>query len=73
LLSASPYTPDLPGIEDLSGKKCLPSELGPALVAELSRHTGWQFVEDHWSSAERDFLEALVERKYASDSWNRKR
>jgi len=73
LLAASPYTPHLPGIRELSGQELDARTVSSVLVAEFARSTGWELVEADWTAAERRRLEELGAGKYTTDRWNRKR
>jgi lipoate-protein ligase A len=73
LLAASPYTPGLPGIRELTGVSLPAESLGAAVTEELAKHTGWQFVRSEWTPQERQRIEELAAGKYAQPAWNGKR
>jgi lipoate-protein ligase A len=73
LLAASPYTPSLPGIREVSGRELSPAEVCAAVGAEFARQTGWEFVAADWSRHERERVEAIAAARYGHDAWNRKR
>jgi lipoate-protein ligase A len=73
LLNRSPHTPGLPGIADLSGANLAPEYLERAISTELQNQTGWLFVPDDWTVAERSAAAHLEREKYATDAWNEKR
>src|SRR5262249_19566028 len=73
LLAASPHTPDLPGIRELSGVSLSVPETCSAITREFTRQTGWDLAEGDWTAAERERLQELVTTRYTHDAWNRKR
>lgn len=74
LLAQSPYTPALPGLHELVGFDPLRvGELREALLAALSRETGWRLEPADWTATDRDRIAELAETKYRRASWNRKR
>jgi lipoate-protein ligase A len=73
LLAASPYTPVLPGIRELSGVDLPVADTCAALEQEWARQTGWDLCLAEWTGAERQRIEELVAEKYGRDGWNRKR
>jgi lipoate-protein ligase A len=73
LLAASPFTPSLPGIRELSGVDIDAAELVSRIVDHLRQQTGWQVRSESWTAAEERAIAALARDRYASDVWNRKR
>jgi lipoate-protein ligase A len=73
LLAASPHTPHLPGIQELTGLNLSAKTLGDAIVQQLKKRTGWSITPSEWSAAERQHIEELVQIKYSHPSWNEKR
>jgi lipoate-protein ligase A len=73
LLARSPYTPVLPGIQELTGRTLAVEQVCAAVRREIARQTGWEVVESEWTTAERQRFEELAAKKYTQDSWNRKR
>src|SRR5262249_40040247 len=73
LLAQSPHTRTLPGIRELTGRQLNDEEICRAVRQEFTRHTGWQFVPDSFTEAERQRIAALVAERYTQDVWNRKR
>jgi lipoate-protein ligase A len=73
LLARSPHTPDLPGILELSGRSLTANHTIGAIVERFRRETGWEVVEDDWTTGERQSIAELVVGKYTQDAWNRKR
>src|SRR5207253_4791215 len=53
LLGASPFTPSLPGIRELTGQLVAVPTLQDAIVAAWQAETGWQPVLQDWSIKER--------------------
>lgn len=73
LLAQSPFTPELPGIREITGVTVTPEQLMTALQAELSRSLGWELVPGDWTDSEKRRIQELVASRYATDEWNRKR
>lgn len=73
LLAASPYTPRLPGIRELTGVSLSAESLNAVVTEELAKHTGWQLVPSEWTPEERQRLEELAAGKYSQPAWNGKR
>ncbi len=73
LLAASPSTPILPGIRELTGQALTAAEICPSVQQAFVRQTGWHLVEAEWTATEQQRLQKLVTSKYTQDSWNRKR
>lgn len=73
LLAASPWTPQLPGIRELTGVTLDAETLSAAVVAQLTKQFGWQVVASEWSPSERQRIEELAIGKYAQSAWNDKR
>jgi len=73
LLARSEYTPQLPGLADLSAAKLNVQEMSATIVDALSRETGWQLEAADWRPEEREATAHLVQEKYAHTQWNEKR
>jgi lipoyl(octanoyl) transferase len=73
LLAASPHTPALPGVRELTGKELAPTEVGEAVRRELIRQAGWELMSGDWTRAERRRVGELVEQKYTQAGWNARR
>lgn len=73
LLASSSFTPELPGIRELSGRTLSAEETRNAVRNEFSRQTGGEWVEADWTEAERRRIEELRSGRYDGDEWNRKR
>jgi len=73
LLAASPFTPSLPGIRELSGRTLTIEETCEAVRSAFARQTGWNLEPSDWTGAERRRIEELAAAKYGHDTWNRKR
>ncbi|MGH7170726.1 MAG: lipoate--protein ligase family protein [Gemmataceae bacterium] len=73
LLAASPFTPRLPGIREVTGTVLLAESLGDAAIEQLMKHTGWHLVSTEWTLAERQRIEELADGKYSHAAWNNKR
>jgi lipoyl(octanoyl) transferase len=74
LLAQSPYTPALPGLQELAGfdPRRL-DELRTALLDAFSNETGWRLEPADWTATERATAAELADTKYRQASWNRKR
>ena len=73
LLAQSEYTPELPGIRELTGVAIAPADLEAALYWAFEELTGWRLWQADWSVAEREAVAALVREKYAAQAWNERR
>jgi lipoate-protein ligase A len=73
LLAQSPYTPELPGIRELTGRALAVEETCSAVARALARETGWQLVPGDWTAGEAARGEELVAGKYGRREWNEKR
>jgi lipoate-protein ligase A len=73
LLSASPFTPALPGIAESTGRQLSAEAVTWAIAGELGRATGWELVRGEWTADEQARIEQLRAEKYATPRWNRKR
>lgn len=73
LLRQSPWTPELPGIEELTGKCLAEQELSDQIVRELAAAIGWSVEPGEWTSAELAATVTLRAEKFGHASWNDKR
>jgi lipoate-protein ligase A len=73
LLAASPCTPQLPGIRELTGVAVDPGELCAAAVEQFARQTGWRLSAADWTAAEGRRIDVLAAAKYSRPWWNDKR
>jgi lipoate-protein ligase A len=73
LLAASPFTPSLPGIRELTGLDIAPEALSTVVSEQFTRQTGWDLQPADWNSAERACIEELIAGKYTQPAWNSKR
>jgi lipoate-protein ligase A len=73
LLAQSPFTPELPGILELSGLRLAPEQVWAAVRSRFQEETGWELVEGELSPKEQRAVTDLEAAKYGSDAWNRKR
>ena len=73
LLAASPWTPHLPGLRELTGMALCAQTLGDAVVEQLTKQTGWQFLASEWTPRERERIDDLTASKYTQPAWNSKR
>jgi lipoate-protein ligase A len=73
LLAASPVTPVLPGIQELTRQQLTVAETCLAVQHAFACQTGWNLVEAEWTAAEQQRVHELAAGKYAQESWNCKR
>jgi lipoate-protein ligase A len=73
LLGTSPYAPELPGINELTGRALGAEEFSLAVVKEFARLTGWEVDAGDWTPGERSRIIELVASKYSQSKWNCKR
>jgi lipoate-protein ligase A len=73
LLAQSPFTPELPGIQELTGVAVTAERASAAVCKAFARMTGWELAPGDWTAAERQRIDELVAGKYTADTWNRKR
>jgi lipoate-protein ligase A len=73
LLATSPFTPALPGINDLCGAQLTNTLVREAVTAEFVRQTGWMVHGSEWTAAERHRCQELTAGRYANPLWNAKR
>jgi lipoate-protein ligase A len=72
LLGQSPFTPELPGIAELSSRPIASESLQLALSEELARANGWRIEGDDWTPEEQLAIQRILPR-YESAAWNSKR
>jgi lipoate-protein ligase A len=73
LLAASPLTPILPGILELTACRVSPEEVVKRVSERFAWKTGWALVGGELTGEERRLAAELASAKYSSDAWNRKR
>jgi lipoate-protein ligase A len=73
LLAASPFTPGLPGIKELTGQTLGVEDTCQAIAEQFIQATGWDLMGESWTTWEKDRIEELVSRKYGLQNWNEKR
>jgi lipoate-protein ligase A len=73
LLAASPHAPNLPGLQQLTGRRLLIPRIRSAIESEFARQTGWQLMAGEWPAVDRQRIEKLAAEKYRSPTWNLKR
>jgi lipoate-protein ligase A len=73
LLAASPHTPSLPGVLELTGKLLPAGEMMNTVVRRFGRDTGWSVMPSQWTASERRQIQELVQQKYTQSGWNHKR
>src|SRR5262245_32463064 len=73
LLAASPHTPRLPGLRELTGVRPDPVDLIGAIVRHFQEQSGAALEQGEWTEAERAGVVELVRSRYGADVWNRRR
>jgi lipoyl(octanoyl) transferase len=73
LLAQSEFTPQLPGIRELTGITLDAEQLAAAVAAGFAEATGWTPTRGDWSEVEKEAVEPLANQKYRSAAWNEKR
>jgi lipoate-protein ligase A len=73
LLARSDYTPELPGLRELTGRPLGLEETMSAIRGAFVAETRWPLVVAGWDDRERERIEALAREKYGSATWNEKR
>jgi lipoate-protein ligase A len=73
LLEQSPFTPELPGIRELTGVQVPPADLAGALREGLARITSWEIRPGDWSPQEHEHREDLLVQRYLEPAWNDRR
>ena len=73
LLAASPFTPQLPGLREMTGTVLSAESLGAVVSAEWMKHTGWPLAATEWTPKQRERIEELADGKYSQPAWNAKR
>lgn len=70
LLSASPFAPELPGLEQLTGRFWSGEEWSERLAAGLGSAFALDLFQEHLTDEERARATELVRDKYGNASWN---
>lgn len=73
LLRQSESTPSLPGLRELTGADLDVDRLFAEIVAEMTAETGWPLTPDDWTDVERQTTRRLIDEKFGSAAWNKKR
>lgn len=73
LLAQSEYTPELPGLQELTGRTVTPAQVAEAVVGVFGRHTKWSVEPGDWTDAERRLAAELKVSRYANPAWNERR
>jgi lipoate-protein ligase A len=73
LLARTRFTPELSGIEELSGQCLLPERLAVAIAEEFAVQTGGALVPGSLTEAEERRVRELSEGKYSQLAWNARR
>jgi lipoate-protein ligase A len=73
LLAQSEYTPELPGLAELTGRAMSADEARTRLLEVLRTEAGWRIEPGDWSAAEEASVPGRVAARYGSAAWNSKR
>ena len=73
LLAASPYTPALPGVAELCGRRLGVMEAADAVKGCFIRRMEWRLQAGAWTEEELRRIGSLAAEKYAQSAWNDKR
>ena len=73
LLRASPFAPQLPGIEELTDVTISTEKLRESIQNSIVAVTGWLLRTEPWQPDEMQFCQNIVINKYADDNWNERR
>jgi lipoate-protein ligase A len=73
LLEKSPSAPELPGLNDLGGRKLMADDLQKEWLKKLAENLELAFQPGSLSDSERRYATQLVEEKYGADAWNHHR
>jgi lipoate-protein ligase A len=73
LLAASELTPELPGLQELTGKSWNLAFLRDSWTRELAARLGLKLVAAGLSAVELDRARTLAVEKYDAARWNRRR
>jgi lipoyl(octanoyl) transferase len=72
-LSQSPYTPELPGVLELAGKRLLAEDVQTQLLQQFTKLLNWSIRAIDW---QKEWIEEARQRdigKYSTTEWNEKR
>jgi lipoate-protein ligase A len=73
LLAESPFTPELPGIQELTGRNLGSEQTIETIQKAFIEQTGCNLLGAGWQEGERRRIEELIREKYARAVWNDKR
>ncbi len=73
LLSQSRFTPELPGIFELTGQRPTRDALIRSVAVEFARDLDCLLIDDDWTDEERRRCGDLIISRYANTAWNEKR
>lgn len=73
LLTTSPYTSELPGLGELSGKLVPRESLCQGILETLGTQFGWDFRPDDWTQDEQRQANHIEAEKYRTKDWNERR
>lgn len=73
LLASCPFTPELPGIVELTGRNISAELLVDAIAAQFQGETGWKLNSEVWTHEERNLIHLLGVTRFRAPAWNEKR
>jgi lipoate-protein ligase A len=73
LLEASPHTPHLRGVKELTGVELQPQRLANELARVFSRTTGWRFMPESWSPKLIARRGQIAAERYGNPAWTERR
>lgn len=73
LLAASEFTPELPGLRELTGVNLSPESLAQAIQESFCQTTGWTLTLEDWTDADQALRQQRERERYRHPAWNEKR
>jgi lipoate-protein ligase A len=73
LLARSEFTPQLPGLAELTGVRFTPEQVAKLVTDRFARDTGWEVAPGDWTAEELARRERIAADRYAAPEWNEKR
>lgn len=73
LLARSEYTPNLPGIQELTGVTLTPTALAETITQRLAEAFRWSIEPGHWTPEEQVLKQKFHDERYTNPFWNEKR
>ncbi len=73
LLRASEFAPELPGLNELTGRSVSASECADCFIRHLGNELDFDFQPEPLTRPERDRVAEIASTRYAAEKWNRRR